>query len=245
MDQKVVAVIPARLGSTRFPRKVLAKLCGKPVLEHVYQQVRQSKQVHEVVVATGDQEVVDLVEGFGGRVIKTKPDHATGTDRIVEAVQSIQCDWVLNVQGDEPLINPQDLDKLIMVTQYRETAEVATLVYPFENEAEAQDPNNVKVVLNLNQEALYFSRSLIPYQKERHTPVYKHLGVYLYQKSFLQQFNQWNRSPLEETEQLEQLRILEKGYSILCVQADYEGVGIDQPEDLEKAEMLLKALQGD
>lgn len=238
--KKVLAIIPARYQSTRFPGKPLALLAEKPMVQHVYEQVTKVDLIHKVVVATDDQRIYDKVSQFGGNVVMTRQDHETGTDRMVEVVQKEACDWVLNVQGDEPLINPQDLHRLIQQTFQHQKAKLATLIFPIHEEATFQDPNVVKVVLNHRQEALYFSRAPIPFQKIQQQPPWKHIGVYLYQRDFLLTYNSWERSKLESTEQLEQLRILENGHSIFCVIAEEEGVGVDTPDDLKRAETYFQ-----
>ncbi|MBF0287969.1 MAG: 3-deoxy-manno-octulosonate cytidylyltransferase [SAR324 cluster bacterium] len=235
----VIAVIPARYQSSRFPGKPLADLAGKPMIQQVYERVTQVDAIDRVLIATDDQRIFEAVKMFGGNVIMTRSDHQTGTDRIVEAISSVECEWVLNVQGDEPLVDPGDLENLIQQTKQQESAKVSTLMYPIEDNETFNDPNVVKLIINARKEALYFSRSPIPFEKEQHMTRWRHIGVYLYQREFLLQFNQWERTELELTEQLEQLRILDNGYSIFCVQAQKDGVGVDRPEDLIEAEKLL------
>ncbi len=239
----VLAVIPARYGSTRFPGKPLVLLAGKPMIQHVYERVIQVPSIERVVVATDDSRIFETVLNFGGTAIMTRDDHETGTDRLVEVASSESCEWVLNVQGDEPLISPEDLNKLVSETRKivleKPSLQISTLVYPISEPNSVADPNVVKVVLNRYHEALYFSRSAIPFVRQSHTPLWKHIGVYMYRRDFLLKFSQWTRTALELTEQLEQLRVLENGYSIFCTIAQNEGVGVDRPEDLPKAEQLL------
>lgn len=243
MEQKknrVLAVIPARYQSTRFPGKPLALLAGKPMIQHVFEQVSKVEAIDRVVVATDDQRIYDRVQAFGGNVAMTRSDHETGTDRLVEVLDSEDCDWILNVQGDEPMISPEDLQHLVQNTLSLDSVKLSTLIFPITDDSVHQDPNVVKVVLNHKKEALYFSRAPIPFERTSQSPRWKHIGVYLYQKDFLLEFNQWSRSELELTEQLEQLRVLEKGYSIACTVAQEDGIGVDTPEDLLQAEALFQ-----
>lgn len=245
----VLAVIPSRYGSTRFPGKPLALLAGKPMVQHVVERTCLARQVSRVVVATDDPRIQQAVEGFGGKVVMTG-DHPTGTDRIAEAArlaaQDGPVDWVLNVQGDEPLLDPQDLDRLVAGMMARPDGMMATLVYPLTDEAEAQDPNVVKAVLDNQGRALYFSRSPIPFPRGANILSaapwgWRHMGIYLFRADFLQQFARMTPTPLAEREQLEQLRALENGFSIHCFQANTFGVGVDVPGDIQKAEKLLSA----
>ncbi|MGK5090850.1 3-deoxy-manno-octulosonate cytidylyltransferase [Deltaproteobacteria bacterium TL4] len=240
----VIAVIPARYQSSRFPGKPLVLIAGKPMIQHVYERVHKVASVDRVVIATDDDRIYRVVQSFGGEVVMTRSDHATGTDRVLEAIANLSCEWVLNVQGDEPLINPDDLETLIQSTMAHGNAKVATLTIPILEEQHFLDPNIVKVVFNQQKEALYFSRSPLPYSRGFQTTRWKHIGVYLYKKSFLLEFHRWNRSLLEQSEELEQLRILEHGETILCVKAQNEGVGVDCPKDLERAEAVFKKIQG-
>lgn len=209
------------------------------MIQRVYERVDQVDAIDRVLVATDDQRILEAVQAFGGNVIMTSENHQTGTDRIVEAISSVKCQWVLNVQGDEPLIDPGDLENLVQHTKQQQSAKVSTLIYPIEEDEIFHDPNVVKVIINAQKEALYFSRSPIPFERERHLIRWRHIGVYLYQREFLLQFHQWTRTPLELTEQLEQLRILDNGYPILCVEAQQDGVGVDCPDDVQKVEQLL------
>ena len=246
---KFIVVIPARYASTRFPGKPLALLGGKPVIQHVYEQV--SGVVENVVVATDDERIYEAVEAFGGRVVMTSSNHKSGTDRCWEAYQKQgeEFDVVINVQGDEPFIAHSQL-KAIMDCFNDETTDIATLVKPFTEEdgIEAlENPNSPKVVLDKQSRAIYFSRSVIPYLRgvkreewlKRHT-YYKHIGMYAFRADVLRQVTSLEQSPLELAESLEQLRWLENGYKIGVGISDVETVGIDTPEDLQKAEEFLK-----
>ena len=246
---KFIVVIPARYASTRFPGKPLALLGGKPVIQHVYEQV--SGVVENVVVATDDERIYSAVENFGGRVVMTSTNHKSGTDRCWEAYQKQgeEYDVVINVQGDEPFIAHSQL-RAIMDCFNEETTDIATLVKPFTEEdgIEAlENPNSPKVVLDKQSRAIYFSRSVIPYLRgvereewlKKHT-YYKHIGMYAFRADVLKQVTSLEQSPLELAESLEQLRWLENGYKIGVGISDVETVGIDTPEDLQKAEEFLK-----
>ena len=242
-SQKTLAIIPARYASSRFPGKPLVEIAGKSMIQHVWERAMQTHSIDEVLVATDDQRILSCVEKFGGKAVLTSPYHKTGTDRIVAALSGRSCDWVLNIQGDEPLVLPSDLERLIWKAHKTEGTKGATLIYKITDEAMFHDPNVVKVTLNQKSQALYFSRSLIPFprsiQKNNYS-IWRHLGVYLFKREFLLQFHQWPQSPLEQTEQLEQLRILENGETLLCVEAENEGVGVDVPQDVMYAEKMLK-----
>ena len=247
---KFIVLIPARYASTRFPAKPLALLGGKPVIQRVYEQV--AKVVSSVAVATDDERIANAVESFGGRAIMTSPDHQSGTDRCWEAYQKVgeEYDVVINVQGDEPFIAESQL-RAIMECFEDEKTDIATLVKPF-SEADGievlENPNSPKVVLDKESRAIYFSRSVIPYLRgveredwlKQHT-FYKHIGMYAFRSEVLREITSLPQSPLELAEKLEQLRWLENGYKIGVGISDVETVGIDTPEDLERAEEFLQA----
>ena len=240
---KTLAVIPARYASSRFPGKPLVEIAGKSMIQHVWERAMQTQSIDEVLIATDDQRILNAVEKFGAKGVLTSTEHKTGTDRIVEALSGRSCEWVLNIQGDEPLVLPSDLERLILEAHNTEGTKGATLIYKITDEAMLHDPNVVKVTLNKKNQALYFSRSLIPFPRSPQTEnfsIWRHLGVYLFQRDFLLQFHQWPQSVLEQTEQLEQLRILENGETLLCVEAENDSVGVDVPKDVEYAEMMLK-----
>ena len=242
VENKILAIIPARYASTRFPGKPLAEIAGKPMIQHVWEQVRKTCRIDEVLIATDDQRIFDAAQDFGAEAVMTRSDHQTGTDRMVEVVKQKNCRWVMNVQGDEPLIFPDDLDRLIEKAEADAETKAATLIFPISDPEKLQNPNIVKVVLNQKNQSLYFSRSLIPFprsEQDREFPVWRHLGVYMFRRDFLLEFHQWPQTPLEKLEQLEQLRILENGETLLCVEAESEGVGVDMPEDIEIAEKIL------
>ncbi|MCQ2245524.1 MAG: 3-deoxy-manno-octulosonate cytidylyltransferase [Bacteroidaceae bacterium] len=246
---KFLGIIPARYASTRFPAKPLAMLGGKTVIQRVYEQVKT--KLEHAVVATDDERIKQAVEAFGGEVVMTSPNHKSGTDRCYEALTKVGGDYdvVINIQGDEPFIQASQLEAVMRCFDDAET-QIATLVKPFkpENGYDAlENVNSPKVVLNARSQALYFSRSIIPFQrnKERqewlsgHT-YYKHIGLYAYRCEVLKEITQLPQSSLEIAESLEQLRWLENGYVIKVGQTDVETIGIDTPEDLVHAEEFLK-----
>lgn len=246
-----IAIIPARYASTRFPAKPLAMLGGKPIVQRVYEQV--AKAVERVVVATDDKRIYDAVTAFGGEVVMTSTAHRSGTDRCAEAFEKLGCnaDIVINVQGDEPFIAPEQIKTLVKCFE-NEDIDIATLVKPFsvEDGIDAlENPNSPKVVLNAKGEAIYFSRSVIPYLRGidrtewlKHHTFYKHIGIYAFRAKTLNAVTQLTHSSLEDAEKLEQLRWLENGYKIGVGVTDIETIGIDTPEDLDKAEKFLKTL---
>ena len=245
---KCIAIIPARYASTRFPGKPLAILGGKPVIQHVYEQV--SSVLDEVYVATDDERIYNKVLEFGGRVVMTSPNHKSGTDRIEEAADKIgtDADIIINVQGDEPFIHPSQIRSLIACFD-EPTTQIATLGKPFGADADMSlidNPNSPKIAVDNNGFALYFSRSVIPYTRGTehaewagHYPFLKHLGVYAYRTNVLREITKLPPSSLELAESLEQLRWLQNGYRIRVGTTDIETVGIDTPEDLKKAEKVL------
>lgn len=246
---KFVAIIPARYGSSRFPGKPLADMYGKTMIQRVYERVKQS--VSDVWVATDDKRIFDVVESFGGKAVITASSHKSGTDRCNEAYSIIgqSFDVVINVQGDEPFIQPQQIDTLKNCFDNLDI-QLATLVKPFRKEDGFEtlfNPNSPKVVINSKSEAIYFSRSIIPYIRDvhhtewldKHT-FYKHIGMYAYRTDILQEITKLPQSSLELTESLEQLRWIENGYKIKVGVTDIETIGIDTPEDMEKALAFFK-----
>ncbi len=242
---KFIAIIPARYASTRFPGKPLAMLGGKPVIQRVYEQA--IKVLPEAYVATDDERIFQAVKSFGGQAVMTRSDHKSGTDRIQEAVEKIhtQADVIINIQGDEPFVQPSQLETLMQLFDAPET-QIGTLGKPFETMEAVENPNSPKIVCDRRGFALYFSRSVIPYvrgkeQQEwlQHYPYLKHLGLYAYRREVLHEITQLPQSPLELAESLEQLRWLENGYRIRVGLTDVETVGIDTPDDLQRAEEFL------
>lgn len=238
MQQKIIIVIPARYASTRFPAKPLALLLGKPMVQHVYEKAKQVENIADVIVATDDARILQAVEQFGGKAMMTSENHQSGTDRLIEVMKAYPADAYINVQGDEPLIRPEDIALLVTQLGLPET-QVATLCHKIHAE-EAKNPNFVKVVLNQHKQALYFSRSPIPYPRNAgHAAYYKHVGVYAYKRQVLEQFYDLPFSALENAESLEQLRLLEAGISIQALTVDETGPGVDTPQDLQAVEALL------
>ena len=243
---KFIGIIPARYASTRFPGKPLAILGGKTVIQRVYEQA--SSVLEEAYVATDDERIFQAVEGFGGRAVMTRSDHKSGTDRIEEAAEKIgtDADVIINIQGDEPFIQPSQINTLKQLFENTGT-QIGTLGKRFESMEAAMNPNSPKIVTDLRGFALYFSRSVIPYVRGAGAeewfsryPYLKHLGLYAYRRHVLQEITQLPQSPLELAESLEQLRWLENGYRIRVGLTDVETVGIDTPEDLQRAEEFLK-----
>ncbi len=242
---KVLCVIPARYASTRLPGKPLALIAGKPMIEHVYRQAAKAKLPQEVLVATDSEAVVAAVTAFGGKAMLTRADHPTGTDRLAEVAQAYpDVDVIVNVQGDEPMIDPAIIDRLAQAFVDEPQLVMATMKTPL-SEEDYHDPACVKVVCDLEGYALYFSRSLIPYprNKPEDLAVYKHVGIYAYQRDFLLHYAALRPTPLERAESLEQLRALENGYKIKVLASDFQGVGVDTPEDLARVNALLAARQ--
>ncbi len=239
---KVIAVIPARYNSTRFPGKMMEILGDKTIITTTYQNVVETGLFDEVFVATDSELIFDEISKNGGKAVMTG-EHETGSDRIAEAVQNIDCDIVINVQGDEPFLKKEPLKQLIDVfsNDVKKEVSLASLKIQLKESEEIQNPNNVKVVTDNNGLALYFSRSVIPFHRELSYNVkyYKHIGVYAFRKEALLKFSSLEMTPMEISEKLEQLRYLENGMKIRMVETDFVGVGIDTPEDLEKAKLLI------
>jgi 3-deoxy-manno-octulosonate cytidylyltransferase (CMP-KDO synthetase) len=241
-DRRVVICIPARFGSTRFPGKVLAKLAGKPIIQWVFEKAKSSI-ANDVIVATDSPKVMNVVESFGGKCVMTDPNHPSGTDRTWEAIQNIDCDIIVNVQGDEPLIDVSTINKLIKALKNNPEIEMGTVVVKADRDVIGQDPNAVKAVLNRENYALYFSRSEVPYIRDKNDnyPIYHHIGIYAFRRDILKRFMSLPPSDLENCEKLEQLRALDNGIKIFAIIADQNnGIGIDTPEDLKKAEEFFK-----
>lgn len=237
---KKVIVIPARYESTRLPGKPLLEISGKSLIHLVYERARESRLKDRVIIATDDQRIIDAASSFGAEAVMTSPSCKSGTDRVFEAVKDTDAGLIINVQGDEPFIRPDMIDLLFSVME-NESLDVATLCAPVTDDNEYSNPNTVKVVLDKNGFALYFSRSPIPYVRNGNTRpmLYKHIGIYGFKGEFLKQFVSMPKSRLEETESLEQLRILENGFRIRVLTTHYDGFGIDTMEDLQRARLIL------
>ncbi len=233
---KTIGVIPARYASTRFPAKVLAKIAGKPMIQHVWQKTSRCKQLDEVLIACDHEEVFKVAEGFGAKVVMTNPNHPSGSDRIAQVIENLNVGIVLNIQGDEPFIDPQTIDNLAVLLKKDDQCVMGTVIKEITDEADFLNPSVVKCVVDVNGYALYFSRAGIPYPRNLGTKRYRHLGLYAYRKDFLMKYRTWGKGILENTEELEQLRVLEKGYRIKTVVTTAESIAVDTPEDLKKAE---------
>lgn len=230
---KVLCIIPARYASTRLPGKPLRDIAGKPMIVRVYERAIRAQRVHEVVVATDDERIRAAVEEHGGNAVMTRADHATGTDRLAEvAAQRPDCDLIINVQGDEPLIDPTVIDALVAPFEHDTALMMATAKTEITDAAEMENPNNVKVVADRTGNALYFSRACIPYARNAGAKVYKHIGIYAYRRDFLLAYAKMAQTELECSESLEQLRALENGYRIRVVETDAVFIGVDTEEDL-------------
>jgi 3-deoxy-manno-octulosonate cytidylyltransferase (CMP-KDO synthetase) len=242
---KAVGIIPARYRSSRFEGKALALLGGRPIIERVYERSRQASLLDDVWVATDDDRIAKAVEHAGGRVVMTSPDHPSGTDRVAEAVEKIDCDVVVNIQGDEPFISAQAIDQALEPFSTRPELLMSTLMRPIEDKESFQDPNVVKVVVDRLGYALYFSRAPVPYpRREEGFQAFEHIGLYAYRKEFLLSLARLEPTALERSEALEQLRVLENGHRILAIETGHHvGLSIDTPEDLRRAEEFLAAQQ--
>jgi len=241
---KIVGIIPARYASTRFPGKPLALIAGKTLIQRVVEQCQKAKALVEVIVATDDTRIWEVAQEFC-RVEMTAPDHPSGTDRIAEVVGNCSCDGIVNIQGDEPLIDPGVIDS---VAGALESAEMSTAAAPIHEVSEWENPNVVKVVVNAAGRALYFSRRSIPFVRDADTgaeqlaafPFLKHLGIYGYRRETLLRLVKFKVSSLEQAEKLEQLRALENGVQIAVVKVNYDSIGVDAPSDLKKVEQILR-----
>jgi len=241
---KIIGIIPARYGSTRFPGKPLALIAGKTLIQRVVEQSKKARSLDEVVVATDDTRIWEVAQNFC-RVEMTAPEHVSGTDRVAEVAADCACDGVVNIQGDEPLIDPRVIDAVAGALAGEEMSTAATLI---KDVAEWDNPNVVKVVVNAAGRALYFSRRTIPYVRDAATgaqqlaafPFMKHLGIYGYRRAALLRLVKCNVSQLEQAEKLEQLRALDNGLQIAVVKVNYEGAGVDVPGDLKRVEQILK-----
>jgi 3-deoxy-manno-octulosonate cytidylyltransferase (CMP-KDO synthetase) len=247
----VVAIIPARYGSTRLPGKPLARIGGKPMIQHVYESAAKARALDRVLVATDDRRIEQTVRGFGGEVMMTAKKHASGTDRLAEVACKIKAEWVVNVQGDLPFIRSETITRAVQPLRRDRSLQMGTVCTPIHDEAEWRDPNIVKVIVDRRGFALYFSRSPIPYVRNRSPDLsgkprtlrshirlwgFRHVGLYVYRRNFLLKFARLRPTALEQIESLEQLRALAYGYRIFVANVDERSVEVDTPEDLAKAE---------
>ena len=239
----VLAVIPARYTSTRFPGKPVASIAGKPMIQHVVERVRRAQRVSRTLVATDEPSIRDAVEAFGGEAVLTRRDHLTGTDRVAEVAAHISADIYVNVQGDEPLIDPEAIDGLVATLIEDSGVQVASAAAAILQPNDIMDPNITKVVRDFDGDALYFSRAPIPWVRDRQESVaarhWKHIGLYAFRHEALLDFPTLPPGDLERLEQLEQLRWLENGYRIRMIETEYDAVSVDVPADIDRVEKLL------
>jgi len=244
----ILGVLPARWGSTRFPGKPLHQIAGKPLIQHVWERCKDCKRLDEIIVATDDERIRDVVIAFGGKVAMTSPDHPTGTDRIAQAAETVpQATHIINIQGDEPLIDPALIDELAATMAANPSLDMATAANPLDpSDVAVQDPNVVKVAIALDGRALYFSRSPLPFFRNSTSglPVLRHKGIYAYKRKFLETFVTWPPSPLEIAESLEQLRALENGASIKVLITTDTSPGVDTPDQAREIERILLQSNG-
>ncbi len=254
---RITAVIPARYGSTRFEGKPLADILGKPMIQWVYEGVTQSKLIDEVIVATDDQRILEAVQSFGGKAMMTSPHHYTGTDRVAEVARKLKSEIIVNVQGDEPLLKGQIIDKAIRPLLKDDSLFMSSLMTRIEVIKDWLNPHQGKVVVDQKSFALYFSRSPIPFPRDFKVEqilsnpadkrgifskrVFKTIGLYVYRRHFLLKLSRMKPTPLEKLEKLEQLRVLENGYRIKVILVDYEPIGVDIPEDIQKVVEVLSS----
>ncbi|HVA96009.1 MAG TPA: 3-deoxy-manno-octulosonate cytidylyltransferase [Candidatus Dormibacteraeota bacterium] len=242
-----IAVIPARYAATRLPGKPLVALAGKPMIQRVWERARQAQKISRVIIATDDGRIVQAAAAFGGEAAMTRSEHRSGTERVAEVAATIgggQDEIFINVQGDEPLVEPEAIDTLVEAIESDESVAVATLMVPIARPADIMDPNIVKVVLDFDGNALYFSRAPIPWVRDRNSPVHvqhmKHLGLYGFRRAALLDFPTLPVGDLERIEQLEQLRWMENGYKIRVAETIHDSISVDVPEDVARVEQLLR-----
>jgi 3-deoxy-manno-octulosonate cytidylyltransferase (CMP-KDO synthetase) len=240
----VWAVIPSRYAAVRLPGKPLVSIAGKPMIQHVWERVSRATKLAKVVVATDDERIRAAVKAFGGEAIMTRSDHRSGTDRVAEVAVNAHADIFINVQGDEPLVAPEAVDALVEAIAEDESVQLATLAVPLQNPKDIMDPNIVKVVLDFNGDALYFSRAPIPWVRDTASSVHarhlKHLGLYAYRREALIDYQTLPPGDLERVEQLEQLRWMENGYKMRVAETEHDAVSVDVPEDVARVEKLIR-----
>lgn len=250
VKKPAVGIIPARYSSTRFPGKPLARIARKPMIQWVYERSIQAKLLDQVIVATDDYRIYNAVRAFGGLVQMTDADHNSGTDRVAQVARSLDADIIINIQGDEPLIEPSGIDTLVQLLLDHPECQMATLARPVAHAEELTNPNTARVLIDRNGDALYFTRAAVPFVRDggpmagwlQHAPFYNHIGIYGYRKQFLSEFTSWPSLVYEKTEKLEQLRALEYGYRIKVGIVDFEPVCVDVPTDLEIVEQKIKSM---
>jgi len=243
VPRKILGVIPARFASSRFPGKVLAQISSKPMIQHVYERAQQARYLTSVIIATDDTRIVAAACHFGAIVRLTRADHLSGTDRVAEIASAENAEIVVNIQGDEPLIDPAAIDAAVLPLAHDAEIVMATLKKRIEDPRDITNPNVVKVVTDTAGDAIYFSRCPIPYSRDAASGAgehFKHIGLYVYRRDFLLGYSDLPVGPLERAEKLEQLRALENGYRIRVVETEYESLGVDTPEDLERVSQLFQ-----
>ncbi len=242
---KAIGVIPARWASTRLPGKVLVDINGKPMLQHVWERAQRARKLSEVIVACDEPHVLERAKAFKANAVLTAKSHASGSDRVAEAAAKTSAEIIVNIQSDEPFIQPRLIDQLVEALEKDAVAVMATPIKRIASEEEFRNPNVVKAVIDRSGNALYFSRAAIPFKRDGKpsdfSRYFRHLGLYAYRRDFLFSYCTWPKSFLEQEESLEQLRVLEAGYRIKCVETDIETIGVDTPEDVFKAINYLKA----
>ena len=241
---KVVAVIPARYGAARFPGKPLAPIAGKPMVQHVFERVKQARRVERTLIATDDERILQAAMQFGGEAMMTRLDHRSGTERMAEVAMQVEAEIYVNVQGDEPLVDPAAIDAAVAALEEDPEVQVATICVPIEKAQDIVDPNVVKVVSDFQGDALYFSRAPIPWIRDSKAQIEsqhrKHLGLYVFRRAALLEFPTLPPGQWERLEQLEQLRLLENGYKIRVVETTWDSVSVDVPADVARVEELLR-----
>jgi 3-deoxy-manno-octulosonate cytidylyltransferase (CMP-KDO synthetase) len=243
---RILGVIPARFASSRFPGKALATIAGKPMIQHVFERSRRSRYLSDLLIATDDERIAAAARAFGAPVRMTRSDHPSGTDRVAEVASADPAEFIVNVQGDEPLIDPDAIDAAILAVVGDPDVSMGTLMKRISNPEEIVNPNVVKVVTDLNGRAIYFSRLPIPYARDEqagssHMTRFKHIGLYVYRRQLLLGYSDLPVGPLEQAERLEQLRAIENGHSIRVVETEYDSLGVDTPEDFERVSGLFEA----
>lgn len=245
-QKKIVGIIPARYGSTRLPGKALQPILGIPMVQRVYTESKKCSSLHDIYIATDDERIHSFVESYGGKAIMTPQDCESGTDRVAKAIQSIEADIIVNIQGDQPFIDPLMIDECVQPVLDDDTVKICTLMHPIQNEDDYKNPGIVKIIVDLHGNALYSSRSIIPFpQKDTPHSVYEHVGLYVYTREFLITLANLSPTPLEQIESLEQLRVLEHGYKLKvietkCQDNEFHGFNVDTEEDVIRAEAMLQ-----